>query len=79
MPNELITSSQRIAAEIRAEMGRQKVSINQLAEEIGMPVTTFRRSVNGDRSFTLDEFWAISVALKIDPAAVVAKTTWKAA
>lgn len=74
MPNELTPSSQRIAGEIRAEMGRQKVSVNTLADEIGMPISTLRRSVNGDRPLTLDEFWAITRHLDIDPAALVAET-----
>lgn len=73
MPNELTTSSQRIAAEIRAEMARQKISINQLAEDIGMPISTLRRSVNGDRPFTLDEFWEITSSLGIKPVEVVAR------
>lgn len=74
MPSELTTSSQCIAGEIRAEMGRQKISINTLADEIGMPVSTLRRSVNGDRPLTLDEFWAITNQLRVDPATLVAQS-----
>lgn len=79
MPNELKTSSQLIAAEIRAEMARQKVSVNTLAEKVAMPISTLRRSVNGDRPLTLDEFWAVTQQLQIDPAALVAETTREAA
>lgn len=79
MPNELTTRSERIAAEIRAEMARQMISNNALADEIGMPISTLRRSVNGDRPFNLDEFWAVAQALDLSATELVARSQDKVA
>lgn len=65
MPNELNTRSAEIAAEIRGEMAKQKFPITALAEQVGMPVSTLRRSVLGYRSFTVDELFSITTVLGI--------------
>lgn len=73
MPNEL-TRTEKVAAEIRAEMGRQLISLASLADVVGMPISTLRRSVNGHRALTLDELAAISEALSVSPAHLIRRT-----
>ncbi|MCT1463371.1 helix-turn-helix domain-containing protein [Corynebacterium sanguinis] len=74
MPNELITRSERIAAEIRAEMAKKKITVNGLANQVDIPISTLRRSVNGSRSFTIDELFVITRVLEVEPAELVART-----
>lgn len=74
MTNELIARSERVSAEVRAEMAKRRVSVNALAEEVGIPVSTLRRSVNGQRSFTLDELFAVLQALKTPVSELIART-----
>ncbi|WBT08819.1 helix-turn-helix transcriptional regulator [Corynebacterium sp. SCR221107] len=65
MPNELRFRSEAVAIEVRAELARQEKTINQVADYVGMPVSTMRRSVKGQRPFTIDELGAISEFLGI--------------
>lgn len=74
MPNELNMRSVKVAAEIRAEMARQKVSVNTLSEAVGIPLSTLRRSVNGTRSFTLDELHAVGEALGLRLSVLISRT-----
>lgn len=60
MPNELNTRSERVAEEVRAEMARRQISVNALSEESGVPISTLRRSVNGQRPFTIQELFVIT-------------------
>jgi len=60
MPNELNTRSERVAEEIRAEMARQQISVDALSEESGVPISTLRRSVKGQRPFTIQELFVIT-------------------
>ena len=64
MPNELNTRSERVAEEVRAEMARQKITVNALSEESGVPISTLRRSVNGQRPFTIQELFVITRLLE---------------
>lgn len=60
MPNELNTRSERVAEEVRAEMARRQISVNALSEDSGVPISTLRRSVNGQRPFTIQELFVIT-------------------
>lgn len=60
MPNELNARSERVAEEVRAEMARRQISVNALSEESGVPISTLRRSVNGQRPFTIQELFVIT-------------------
>lgn len=60
MPNELKTRSERVAEEVRAEMARRQISVDALSEESGVPISTLRRSVKGQRPFTIQELFAIT-------------------
>lgn len=60
MPNELSSRSSQLAGGIRAEMARKEITVNQVADAIGMPISTLRRSVKGQRPFTIDELDSIA-------------------
>lgn len=66
MPNELNTRSERVAEEIRAEMARQEITVNMLSEKSGVPISTLRRSVKGQRPFTINELFVITRLLDIN-------------
>lgn len=52
------------AANVRAEMGRQKVNYLALAAEAGIPASTLRRRIKDeDGQLTVDELHLISKAL----------------
>lgn len=55
-----------VAAEIRAETGRQRVSGRELARRIDEPVTTVSRWLRGDTPVGLDELDKIAAALDVD-------------
>jgi DNA-binding Xre family transcriptional regulator len=65
--------AQRIAAEIRAELGRQHLSKRWLAEQIGQPHVTVTRWVNGDGPLSLDWMDAICEALGVSVVDVLAR------
>lgn len=71
MPDELNPRSEAISAEVRAEMGRQQVSMNELAEATCIPVSTLRRSVIGKRPFNTDELHDIAERLNISVVSLI--------
>jgi transcriptional regulator with XRE-family HTH domain len=58
--------AQAVAAEIRAEKGRQRVSGRELARRIELPTTTVSRWLRGDTALGLDELDKIAAALEVD-------------
>lgn len=66
-PALTICLTQRVSAEIRAELGRQRMSQRQLAEKLGIhPTLVSRRLRDGkDRSWTLDELEQIASVLGV--------------
>lgn len=65
MNNTPAPMAQRIAAEIRAEMGRQNLSKRALADRIGHPHVTVSRWVNGGGGMTFDALYEICEVLGI--------------
>lgn len=59
------TTTQRVAEQIRATLGRRQLSRSWLAREVGMPVTTMNRRLRGDQAFTVDELTAVAKALEV--------------
>lgn len=57
--------AQRIAAELRAELGRQNRSRRWLADQIGQSHVTVSRWVNGDGPMSFDALDAICEALGV--------------
>lgn len=79
MPNELNTRSERVSEEVRAEMARRRMSVNALSEESGVPISTLRRSVNGQRPFTIQELFVITRLLDISVVDIVQRAEDRAA
>ncbi len=74
MPNELNTRSERVAEEVRAEMARQEITVNTLSEKSGVPISTLRRSVKGQRPFTIQELFVITRLLGISVVDVIQRS-----
>ncbi|BBJ71037.1 hypothetical protein KPHES18087_05080 [Corynebacterium ulcerans] len=74
MPYEITSRSGAIAAEIRAEMARQQKSLSELSDAVGIPLSTIRRSVKGQRAFTIDELASVAAWLGRDLLELVKKT-----
>lgn len=53
--NPEITLAQRIAAEVRAEMGWQARSVPELAKALGIGLRSAQRRYKGELEFGLDE------------------------
>lgn len=64
--------AQSIAAELRAELGRQNKSRRWLAERIGQSHVTVSRWVNGDGPVSLDSLDAMCHALGVTVADLLA-------
>lgn len=54
-----------LAAEIRAEMARQKVSVNNLSNGTGISASTLYRRLDGVKPFYVEELDAIGRFLKV--------------
>lgn len=55
-----------VAPEIRAEMAKQRVTVNALAEKVGLsPVTVYRKVVHEERKLTGDEINRMGEALGV--------------
>lgn len=50
-----LTLPQRVAAEVRAEMGWQKKPIRELAEVLETPYRSAKQRYDGEREYQLDE------------------------
>lgn len=57
--------SEKVAAEIRAEMGRQRLTGRGLEAQLGWPHTYLTRRLRGQVSFNLDDVEVIAAALEV--------------
>ena len=55
-----------VAAELRAELGRQRVTVRALADKLGRPRSWVQRRLSGE-VLTLDDLHLIATALDLDP------------
>lgn len=55
-----------VAAEVRAAMGRHRVTQAALAAKLGVSRPTLSERINGSRAFTTDELVVICEALDLD-------------
>lgn len=63
-----------ISEEIRAELGRQKLSFSDLSKASGISYDSILRKINHQsRSLSLDEFIAIAKALNIHASELIAR------
>ena len=51
---------------LRAEMARQKITLTQLADILGVRVATISAKINGKSKFNFDECFEVKKALKTD-------------
>jgi transcriptional regulator with XRE-family HTH domain len=63
--------AQLVAAEIRAEMGRQRLSQRALARSLDRPDVWLMRRLRGDQALDLEELELIAKALKMAPETLV--------
>lgn len=59
------TLSERVAATVRAESGRRRVSQMQIAEALGLSQAAISRRLSGDTSFELDELPRVAALLDV--------------
>lgn len=59
------TYSERVAAEVRAEMGRQRRSGSWLARALSQSQSAVQRRLQGDTPFDLNELSAVAEALDV--------------
>jgi transcriptional regulator with XRE-family HTH domain len=65
--------AQRVAAEIRAEMGRRNLSINGFAAHLGVTHPWLWRRLRGNQPLTLDELETIGRALRVTPEELIGR------
>ena len=63
------------AAEIRAEMARQKISAATLSVSAGITPATLSRKLNGLSGFSLDELLRVANSLGISAADLIERAT----
>lgn len=59
------TATEAVAAEIRAELARQRLGVQWLADTIGVERSNLHRKIHGGRTLTIDDAVACAVALDI--------------
>lgn len=64
---ETDTLNDRVAANIRAELARRKITQEQFAESIGMGRTAFTALVAGRTAINLRKLERIATVLKVEP------------
>jgi transcriptional regulator with XRE-family HTH domain len=64
-----------IPAEIRAEMGRQRLTMIGLSDYTGIPRTTLAEQINGNTRITVDNLVKIAKALGVDPSTFISGVT----
>lgn len=67
------TWNEAAAAELRAEMARQKASASSVARTADMDRTSVYRKTEGQRPITLDDFAAMTGALGFRPSDFMAR------
>lgn len=67
--------SGQVAKEIRAEMVRRDLTVEELAAAVGISEATAFRRLSGELPFTLEELRAIATWLELPPAELVANAT----
>jgi len=61
-----MTFNQTVAAEVRAEMARQRMSARELSRRSGLAQATLARKIRGDAELGLDDIDVIAEALGVD-------------
>lgn len=69
--------TEAVAAELRAEKGRKRVSQQALADAIGRAQSYVSKRLSGDASLTVDEFVTLCLALDVRPEELLANALSK--
>lgn len=64
-------STDELAAEVRAEMARQRFTPIDVAKGTGISYATVKRRLAGQYPFTMDEFGAVAAFLGVEPSELV--------
>lgn len=67
-----------IAAEVRTQAAFDRVQHKALAERSGIPYSTLRRYLSGDRDIPVTSLIAICEALNVDPGLILQRATRRA-
>lgn len=62
----LMTTDQRVAANVRAELARHRVNQQALAKATGMSLMSISRRMSGQVSFSITELYRVAEILKVD-------------
>lgn len=62
-----------VAAELRAERGAQKITVEALAQRSGVPKRTLLRLLNAERGIAMEPLTAIAGALNVPVSLVVSR------
>jgi transcriptional regulator with XRE-family HTH domain len=62
-----VSLSEQVTAELRAEIGRQRLTHTELARRMGVTQPTVTRWVNGTNRLDLDDFERLCRALDLPP------------
>lgn len=68
------TAAERIAAEVRAEMARQRRTASELAQAVGISAHTAGRRLNGAIPFSIPEMDAVARWLGVDIITLLERT-----
>lgn len=60
------TTTERVASEVRAALGRQRLTNRWLARSIGMAPTTLHARITGQRAFDINQLDAVARALGLE-------------
>jgi transcriptional regulator with XRE-family HTH domain len=67
----MTTNAEQVAANVRAEMARHRVTQAQLATVLGLHQMSVSRRLNGEVPFDVNELVAVADYLGVDPAALL--------
>lgn len=64
-------TAQRVAAEVRANLARLRISRQSFADSLDMSLSAATRRLNGDVPFTVDEIYRAAEVLDIAPTSLL--------
>lgn len=68
-------TTESVAAEIRAEMARKRLTIDALAERLKMPRSSVNRRIQGEQLLTVEDITALAAALDVPTSQFLAPPT----
>lgn len=71
LPRMTLNLNESAAAEVRAEMARQRLSAPALAGTLGWQTHVLRRRLNGEVAFNLAELHEVAEALNVPPSSFI--------